>query len=189
MSNHIVLAFARKHQKELEKEWTDILKRLGEKETDMMLNDKMYETICSEYVQLIITSLSEGDNEDFEEKVQNFALKIVQMGISLKLLANGLTEIRTHLYEKMNDDKDTTQESHDLIWQIDRFITPIHNEILNQYSISWEKTVSLQKIALQELSAPLIPVFEHITVMPLVGTIDTDRAKKIMENLLTGRLN
>lgn len=60
MSNHIVLAFARKHQKELETEWTDILKRLGEKETDMMLNDKMYETICSEYVQLIITSLSEG---------------------------------------------------------------------------------------------------------------------------------
>lgn len=186
MSNHIVLAFAREHQEELQKEWTDIFRRLGEKETDMMLNDKMYETICSEYVQLIITSLSEGYNEDFEEKVQTLALNIVQMGISLKLLANGLTEIRTHLYQKMNDDKDTTEESHDLIWQIDQFITPIHNEILNQYSISWEKTVSLQKIALQELSAPLIPVFEHITVMPLVGTIDTERAKKIMENLLNG---
>lgn len=129
MSNHIVLAFARKHQKELEKEWTDILKRLGEKETDMMLNDKMYETICSEYVQLIITSLSEGDHEDFEEKVQNFALKIVQMGISLKLLANGLTEIRTHLYEKMNDDKDTTQESHDLIRQI-------RVKLLNHFSVN-----------------------------------------------------
>ncbi|MGG5833005.1 hypothetical protein ACQ4LK_23350, partial [Bacillus pumilus] len=68
--------------------------------------------------------------------MQTLAFKIVQMGISLKLLANGLTEIRTHLYEKMNDDKDTKEESHDLIWQIDRFITPIHNEILNQYSIS-----------------------------------------------------
>jgi rsbT co-antagonist protein RsbR len=44
----------------------------------------------------------------------------------------------------------------------------------------------LQKVALQELSAPLIPVFDKITVMPLVGTIDTDRAKKIMENLLQG---
>ena len=84
MSNHIVLAFAREHQEELQKEWTDIFRRLGEKETDMMLNDKMYETICSEYVQLIITSLSEGDNEDFEEKVQTLALNIVQMGISLK---------------------------------------------------------------------------------------------------------
>ena len=40
--------------------------------------------------------------------------------------------------------------------------------------------------ALQELSAPLIPVLEGITVMPLIGTIDTERAKQIMENLLTG---
>ncbi|MDM5297006.1 RsbT co-antagonist protein RsbRA [Bacillus pumilus] len=186
MSNQIVLAFARTHQQELEQEWTEIFKRLGEEETDMMLNDKMYETICSEYVQLIITSLSEGDSEDFEEKVQTFALKIVQMGISLKLLAKGLTEIRTNLYYKMNNAKETAEESNDLVWQIDQFITPIHNEILNQYSISWEKTVNLQKIALQELSAPLIPVFEQITVMPLVGTIDTERAKKIMENLLNG---
>ncbi|MEI4789626.1 RsbT co-antagonist protein RsbRA [Bacillus sp. FJAT-53060] len=186
MSNHIVLAFAREHQKELEKEWTDIFKRLGQEETDMMLNDKMYETISAEYVQLIITSLSDRYAEDLEENVQTLALKIVQMGMSLKLLANGLTEIRTNLYQKMNNDKDTSEESHDLIWQIDRFITPIHHEILNQYSISWEKTVNLQKIALQELSAPLIPVFEHITVMPLVGTIDTERAKKIMENLLNG---
>jgi rsbT co-antagonist protein RsbR len=44
----------------------------------------------------------------------------------------------------------------------------------------------LQKIALQELSTPLIPVFEKISVLPLVGTIDTERAKFIMENLLSG---
>ena len=34
------------------------------------------------------------------KKSAKFCFKIVQMGISLKLLANGLTEIRTHLYEK-----------------------------------------------------------------------------------------
>ena len=44
----------------------------------------------------------------------------------------------------------------------------------------------MQRIALQELSASLIPVFEKISVMPLVGTIDTERAKLIMENLLEG---
>ncbi|MGE6632111.1 RsbT co-antagonist protein RsbRA [Bacillus sp. NPDC077027] len=186
MPNNIVLAFTKEHQKELEQEWTNIFKKLGKEETEMMLNEKMYETICTEYVQLIITSISEGISEDFEEKVQSFALKIVQMGISLKLLASGLTEIRTHLYNKMNSDNEIVEKSNVLVWQIDQYITPVHNEILNQYSISWERTVNLQKIALQELSAPLIPVFEQITVMPLVGTIDTDRAKKIMENLLNG---
>nr|6QCM_AD Chain AD, RsbR protein,RsbR protein [Listeria monocytogenes EGD-e] len=49
-----------------------------------------------------------------------------------------------------------------------------------------EKTVSIQKSALQELSAPLLPIFEKISVMPLIGTIDTERAKLIIENLLIG---
>jgi rsbT co-antagonist protein RsbR len=74
----------------------------------------------------------------------------------------------------------------DIILEFDGWVTPITNEIVSIYSITWEKTVSLQKIALQELSAPLIPVFDKITVMPLVGTIDTERAKQIMENLLRG---
>lgn len=59
-------------------------------------------------------------------------------------------------------------------------------EIISTYTKTWDGTVSLQKIALQELSAPLIPVMEGITIMPLIGTIDTERAKQIMENLLTG---
>jgi len=71
-------------------------------------------------------------------------------------------------------------------WAYDKWVTPINKEVLNHYASSWQRTVSLQKIALQELSAPLIPIFDNITVMPLVGTIDTDRAKRIMENLLQG---
>jgi rsbT co-antagonist protein RsbR len=74
----------------------------------------------------------------------------------------------------------------DMVYEFDRWSTPMNNEIVSVYSSTWERTVSLQKIALQELSAPLIPVFEGITVMPLVGTIDTERAKQIMENLLKG---
>ena len=73
-----------------------------------------------------------------------------------------------------------------LVNHLDKWATPINNEIVNIYTQTWERTVSMQKIALQELSAPLIPVLEGITVMPLIGTIDTERAKQIMENLLTG---
>ena len=66
------------------------------------------------------------------------------------------------------------------------WISPLRESIIEAYSAEWERTVSLQKIALQELSASLIPVFDKISVMPLVGTIDTERAKLIMENLLEG---
>src|SRR5690606_8600687 len=57
----------------------------------------------------------------------------------------------------------------------DNWINPLRESIIDAYSTEWERTVSLQKIALQELSASLIPVFDKMSVMPLVGTIDTER--------------
>ena len=66
------------------------------------------------------------------------------------------------------------------------WILPLRESIIEAYSMEWERTVNLQKIALQELSAPLIPVVDKISIMPLVGTIDTERARLIMENLLEG---
>jgi hypothetical protein len=43
-----------------------------------------------------------------------------------------------------------------------------------------------QPRAIQELSTPVIPVMDRILVMPLVGSIDTLRAKDIMRTLLAG---
>jgi rsbT co-antagonist protein RsbR len=39
---------------------------------------------------------------------------------------------------------------------------------------------------LRELSIPVIPVFEGIIVLPLIGNIDTQRATQVLEGLLNG---
>ncbi|MGG1186675.1 RsbT co-antagonist protein RsbRA [Bacillus subtilis] len=183
MSNQTVYQFIAENQNELLQLWTDTLKELSEQES-YQLNDQVYENISKEYIDILLLSVK--DENAAESQISELALRAVQIGLSMKFLATALAEFWKRLYTKMNDKRLPDQESTELIWQIDRFFSPINTEIFNQYSISWEKTVSLQKIALQELSAPLIPVFENITVMPLVGTIDTERAKRIMENLLNG---
>ncbi|MCB7155353.1 MULTISPECIES: RsbT co-antagonist protein RsbRA [Bacillus] len=183
MSNQTVYQFIAENQNELLQLWTDTLKELSDQES-YQLTDQVYENISKEYIDIVLLSVK--DENAAESQISELALRAVQIGISLKFLATALAEFWKRLYTKMNDKRLPDQESTELIWQIDRFFSPINTEIFNQYSISWEKTVSLQKIALQELSAPLIPVFENITVMPLVGTIDTERAKRIMENLLNG---
>jgi PAS domain S-box-containing protein len=49
-----------------------------------------------------------------------------------------------------------------------------------------QEIIEAQQRAIQELSTPVIPVMDRILVMPLVGSIDTLRAKDIMRTLLTG---
>ncbi|WP_052375073.1 PAS domain-containing protein [Chondromyces apiculatus] len=49
-----------------------------------------------------------------------------------------------------------------------------------------EQVLAAHQRAIRELSTPLIPLAEGLVVMPLLGTIDSSRAKQIMETLLDG---
>jgi DNA-binding LacI/PurR family transcriptional regulator/anti-anti-sigma regulatory factor/putative methionine-R-sulfoxide reductase with GAF domain len=49
-----------------------------------------------------------------------------------------------------------------------------------------QEVIEAQKRAIQELSTPIIPVMEHVIVMPLIGSIDTMRARDVTRRLLAG---
>ncbi|MBD1382146.1 STAS domain-containing protein [Metabacillus arenae] len=183
-TNNPFLSFLQQNRNEVCEEWTERIKELVDTKLLAVISDQMYSNICNEYINLIMNHL-ENPQEDQTDKVNDFAHKTVQYGWTLKFVSSAIKELSIIIFNRMTEEK-SDKEKIELVWEIDRYLSPITNEVIHQYADSWERTVSLQKIALQELSAPLIPVFEHITVMPLVGTIDTERAKGIMENLLQG---
>ncbi|MGK4006449.1 response regulator [Sorangium sp. So ce1036] len=49
-----------------------------------------------------------------------------------------------------------------------------------------EEIIRAQSARLAELSTPLIPITDHIMVMPLIGTIDAGRAQQALEAALRG---
>jgi rsbT co-antagonist protein RsbR len=49
-----------------------------------------------------------------------------------------------------------------------------------------QEVIEAQQRAIQELSTPIIPVLEGVIVMPLIGSIDTLRARDVTRSLLTG---
>jgi anti-anti-sigma regulatory factor/putative methionine-R-sulfoxide reductase with GAF domain len=49
-----------------------------------------------------------------------------------------------------------------------------------------QEVIDAQQRAIQELSTPIIPVLEGVLVMPLIGSIDTMRARDVTRRLLTG---
>jgi rsbT co-antagonist protein RsbR len=151
-----------------------------------IMSDKVIDNTVREFGELMISSLTES-KETYMVKLNDFAVQVVRYGWSISFVLKALTNFSEVIYEKMDEVgylNDQSIKSHREI--LTNWITPLNHSIVDAYSKVWEKTVHLQKIALQELSASLIPVFDKISVMPLVGTIDTERAKLIMENLLQG---
>ncbi len=49
-----------------------------------------------------------------------------------------------------------------------------------------QQAFDAQRDALRELSTPLIPITDDVVIMPLIGTIDSQRAQQVMETLLEG---
>jgi rsbT co-antagonist protein RsbR len=64
-------------------------------------------------------------------------------------------------------------------------ITPIRLDKKERASLQ-QQIIDYQNLLLAELSTPLIPVAEGVLVMPLIGSIDDARARRIMEALLEG---
>lgn len=69
------------------------------------------------------------------------------------------------------------------------------DDLIEANRVSKERMASLQAVVeekdrllkvVRELSSPVIQVWENVLVMPLVGAIDSARATRITEDLLTG---
>ncbi|AOH53010.1 RsbT co-antagonist protein RsbRA [Peribacillus muralis] len=184
--NQLVYDFIKQNQDYILTEWMDIMKESADERLIKVVSDRMFTQTSSEFIDMIITNV-DSKNKEFSLKLSDFAEKVVQLGWPLTFVNEGLHKFTLIVINGMVDKGLVTPDNQvNLVNHLDKWATPINNEIVNIYTQTWERTVSMQRIALQELSAPLIPVLEGITVMPLIGTIDTERAKQIMENLLTG---
>ncbi|RFU67383.1 STAS domain-containing protein [Peribacillus saganii] len=184
--DNLVYNYIKENQAEILVKWMDRMKEKADERLIKQVSDHMFTRTSNEFIDMIVTNV-ERNHDEFIAKLSDFAEKVVRLGWPLTFVSEGLREFNWLVFEGMKEDGLITPENQmDIVYDFDKWSTPMSNEIVHIYSQTWERTVSLQKIALQELSAPLIPVLEKITVMPLVGTIDTERAKQIMENLLTG---
>jgi PAS domain S-box-containing protein len=59
-------------------------------------------------------------------------------------------------------------------------------QLEQQQALLQQQVIDAQRDALRELSTPLIPLTDHVIAMPLIGTVDSERAQQVIEALLWG---
>ncbi|WP_026677420.1 STAS domain-containing protein [Fictibacillus gelatini] len=165
--------------------WKNELSTLKNLCISSKITPDMFEQLNEEFLDMMIRYINQNDIEK-DQTLHRFFDKVLQLNMPLKFLTQGLQTFRRVILDVLLQEDVKKEKAIDIYQHVDRLIDPLLNEVVEESSLFWEKTVSAQKTALMELSAPVIPVLENITVMPLIGTIDTERAKLIMENLLDG---
>jgi rsbT co-antagonist protein RsbR len=187
----LILQFIEQHKDELIEKWTDEMNFVRGQQRLQHITDEMYTASNRKFIHMLIDSMV-LDITERNDRVKLFAIEQMQLGWPLQYLTKGLQSFKKGLINSIQATKQSELDKIDLYNgihlynSIQEWIDSIIDQLIAEYTGNWEATSTLQKLALKELSAPLIPVFEGICVMPLIGTIDTERARLIMENLLNG---
>ena len=67
---------------------------------------------------------------------------------------------------------------------------PAANRIANTVAVSFvderERVIRQQQDAIRELSTPVLPVRERLLILPIIGVLDSERARQLTEQLLNG---
>ena len=174
------------HMDEILERWQSRMKEERGERFFQFMPDGLVDKTSREFAELMTSNLIESEHVD-SDKLTDFTEKVVRFGWSIKFVNKSIENFSDVAFDVLEENgiiNETNLRNSMKIFT--RWISPLRASIIEAFSAEWERTVSMQKIALQELSASLIPVFDKISVMPLVGTIDTERAKLIMENLLEG---
>ncbi|MBM7096815.1 MULTISPECIES: RsbT co-antagonist protein RsbRA [Alteribacter] len=181
--NHKIRALIHEYKSTITDEWMEEVEKFREDDYLQNISDTVYRNTNREFVDMLFQTM-DRDKEQVKESISEYTDRLIQLGWPLNYITRGLQEFRKAAIETLNQKEE--HRYRDVYDEIEDWTDEIVNIVVSHYSGTWENTVFLQRMALKELSAPLIPVFNNISVMPLIGTIDTERAKQIMENLLTG---
>lgn len=165
--------------------WLDEISSYKNKEYTAHISNDLFKNVNMEFVNIIILSI---EDDHYATDLEEFTKKLIGFGWPLAYFTDCLQDFKRVLLEFCFTEKEQMDNDslYKLMKSVDGWIEPIIHKLVSGYSGNWERSVSLQRIALKELSTPLIPIMDNITVMPLIGTIDTERAKLIMETLLEG---
>lgn len=67
---------------------------------------------------------------------------------------------------------------------------PAANRIANTVAVSFveerERVIRQQQDSIRELSTPVLPVRERLLILPIIGVLDSERARQLTEQLLSG---
>ncbi|MCK1994651.1 STAS domain-containing protein [Peribacillus muralis] len=137
-----------------------------------------------------VTSALLEDKNSFIENMEQWAAMVaksrVESDTPIYEVLEALNKVRETYWDFITDHmlKDNNGITKDTIIRWSRLINhafdQLNREFTEQYYLLTKKRLLAQQDLINELGSPVIPIVDAIAVLPLIGEIDTYRAKEIL---------
>jgi rsbT co-antagonist protein RsbR len=140
-------------------------------------------SVYDNYVEVLET----GSVEALQHYARDLSERIIPRGVETEEVVGIVLLLRDvlarSLFEKYHSD-------FALLNQVLDVYEPAANRIANTVAVSFvqqrERVIRQQQDALLELSTPVLQVREQLLILPIIGVLDTQRARQLTEQLLSG---
>jgi len=133
-------------------------------------------------------AMQEGDWQPMLEDIREQGGHYAQMGLPFSSWFLVVTALQKALLERLFDAyREEPTRLQAIVLAMNKWLFDITlARIGEQYLLTREHVIKQQQEAIKELSTPVLPLRAGLLLLPVIGVIDSDRARQLTEQLLDG---
>ena len=140
-------------------------------------------SVYDNYVEVLET----GSVEALQHYARDLSERIIPRGVETHEVVGIVLLLRDVLARSLFE---KYQRDFGLLNRVLDAYEPAANRIANTVAVSFvderERVIRQQQDSIRELSTPVLPVRERLLILPIIGVLDTERARQLTEQLLRG---
>lgn len=127
--------------------------------------------------------LRSNDYLEVREILQSFSRSQALQGFSPTETATFVFSLKRALFQQVRRTVEP-DDAYDLLWGVTQLIDQLGLFTVETYQKTREELIARQGKEIEELSTPVVKLWDGIVALPLIGTLDSGRTQVVMQNLL-----
>jgi rsbT co-antagonist protein RsbR len=179
-----LVSHLREHRNRLRQQWASRIR--GAHLLQAMTSQEMAAETTSVYDNYVEV-LETGSVEALQHYARDLSERIIPRGVETQEVVGIVLLLRDVLARSLFE---KYQRDLPLLNRVLDAYEPAANRIANTVAVSFvderERVIRQQQDSIRELSTPVLRVRERLLILPIIGVLDTERARQLTEQLLSG---
>jgi rsbT co-antagonist protein RsbR len=179
---HELVEYLRENRGDLREQWA---RRITDAELlSVMTGDEIFSEVTAVYDNYV-DALETGSVETLQAYARDLSERIIRRGVETHEVLGIVLLLRDVLGRSLLVNY---EEDRDLLRRILDAYEPAANRIAATVGVSFveerERIIREQQEAIRELSTPVLQVRDRLLILPIIGAVDSPRARQLTEQLL-----